>query len=186
MRLAFSVVVIVGTVYFGSLFLYRAGLTGVRAETVPLSLSHPTIDTTQAAVAETPVPTLDYFGSAVGRREAPGATHAALPLPRSATVRHVIYRWRDANGTLHLTSDAPPSGVDAEVIAYAKPKVQTVADGQRTPRSSKALIDSAARPDHASPSWLPETMDELLEQVGDTLGQLQRRNQYLETLKKDL
>ncbi|MCH9675362.1 MAG: DUF4124 domain-containing protein [Gammaproteobacteria bacterium] len=114
------------------------------------------------------------------RTDAPSAAIASPPPP----VPGVMYRWKDAKGTLHLTSDTPPSGVHAEVIAFTRTK--PAATLTAIPELSRPADRSAAPRRPAAYEWLPQSMDELLEQVGDTLEQLQHRRDYLEVLQKDL
>ena len=94
-----------------------------------------------------------------------------------------IYRWRDANGTLHLESKPPPSGVQFDTIDYThrvEPPVsesgsETAAeDGKGTLSSSPVSV------------YTPEGITELMERVDETAKRMNERDQLLNELEGEL
>ncbi|MEM7254757.1 MAG: hypothetical protein AAF493_25370 [Pseudomonadota bacterium] len=166
MRLLFSIAIIAATLYVGAAVMYPERVSD------PVEAPSQTVDRPDGSLTVEPAPAV------VETRPAVVTVVPARPRPTTAQPsENVLYRWRSASGSVVLSTEAPPTGVSPEIFAFsAEPvaKRRTPIEGLPTPEPSPAL------------DWLPESMDELLEQVGETLQQLQRREEFFDELKKDL
>ena len=102
-----------------------------------------------------------------------------------------LYRWRDANGTLHLESNPPSDGSPYETITYTKPipeeSEEATDTGHEQPQKMPEDIPAAQELlDNPLKVYTPEGFDQLLEQVDKTAQQLNERDRLLETLGDDL
>ncbi len=95
-----------------------------------------------------------------------------------------LYRWRDANGTIHIQSKPPGPELQATRITYQKQKVEKVeAQAKVTPPPASKQHGLLAKPLSV---YTPEGFEQLLDTVEETADKLQDRNQVLEKLSKDL
>ena len=118
----------------------------------------------------------------------PGIARVAKPSPKPAGPSVggdiVVYKWRDANGTIHFESSSPPAGVAAQRVNMGK-RVEksklksTVAD------SIKKRVESVL-PDNPLATYLPGGSEELMDRLDDVLGSMEERKQNLDALKGEL
>ena len=130
-----------------------------------------------------------------------GASLDGLPAPPSfeqtaeeAPEIGTMYRWKDANGTLHIESAPPPVGTEVEVIAFTK-DASTVTEksldeadpsaGQAAPTGASATPSPTLVRDPLS-VYSGDGIDELLQRVDDTAKQLQERKKTFDELKEQL
>ena len=88
-----------------------------------------------------------------------------------------MYRWRDANGTLHIESAPPALGVSFETIDYVseiKPTKQPATDELTATEnpSTQLLVRPAS-------VYTSEGISELMDRVEDTAKKLNTRDQLL-------
>lgn len=140
------------------------------------------------------------FGAAVGSETRASASPSSGPHSggRAHTVRSarsgtpekvsgdtgVLYRWRDARGTIYIASERPSTGaaIDGSVQVYLFTRA--------------TAVDSVFRPPAEMPTgkWRPllqsivgaEGMVGVVGQVGDSLDQLDARNGLVEQLIRQL
>lgn len=104
------------------------------------------------------------------------------PDREQAPVAGTFYRWRDANGTVHLESTPPPVGTAFEAIGYqtkspSSPEAATV----QSPQDTGAQLD-----ENPLRVYTPDGIEELMKQVDQTATQLKNREKALEQLKDQL
>jgi len=105
------------------------------------------------------------------------------PSEASKTVGY-LYRWRDANGTIHIQSKPPGPDQQATKITYQKQRIEKVEDqGKVTTPPASEQHGLLAKP---LAVYSPEGFEQLLDAVEETASKLQGRNQVLENLNKDL
>lgn len=143
------------------------------------------------------VPALEGLNTIAGRRaaEAPepleGAARgedASATSEASTKVERdgVIYRWRDADGTLHIETNPPPAGVRHDTIEY-----------RRTVDAPAGSVPAAvpAQPEPQAPrggATMPfgvysrEGMRELMEKVDETAREIEARDELMESLREQL
>ena len=114
----------------------------------------------------------------------PKLENALKPSGEASETVGYLYRWRDADGTIHIQSKPPGPDVQATKITYRRQKVEKVEDQAKvtTPPASKqhGLL---AQPLSV---YTPEGFEQLLDAVDETASKLQDRNQILDKLNQDL
>ena len=112
----------------------------------------------------------------------------ALPRVRTRPPRPAdngrLYRWRDPGGAIHFQTDPPPADVQAQVIPFVRR--QSVAVPALAPQPVDTAPDILDALPAALSVYTPAGFDELLQQVEETAVKLRDRNEYLETLEKQL
>jgi len=146
-----------------------------------------------AAVAVA-IPAIERMMSRHSGRSARSEGHAAPESTKASTppLRGTLYRWRDAGGTLHIESSPPADRSRYEAIPYlsrrpAGPEqgADSIAGG-----NSRQSTPPTAKQQHLDESPLsvysPGGLNELLDRVQTTAGQLDERRQTFRDLKDDL
>ncbi len=143
-----------------------------------------------AVVATAAYPLLRGLRGVIDRRpgesrDAPLATRASDREPERVRVIPsqvvVVYRWRDAKGTVHFETEPPPEGIEAEVIEMRRPaKVVPVESAGAEPESASPLEGEPLS------IYTPGGVDELLRRLDGTLDSLGERERAMRELEKDL
>ena len=97
-----------------------------------------------------------------------------------------IYRWRDANGTIHIQSTPPPPDRQAEKIAYDKAQPPPAAEQKQARAETDDRPSVRDRVSNPLSVYTPEGFEKLLETVEETATRLKQRDQVLDKLSKDL
>ena len=152
-----------------------------------------------AVVATAAYPLVQGLREVIDRRfaAAPAASPAAPVTTRSpdepGRVRVVpsevviVYRWRDAKGTVHFESEPPPEGVEAEVIEMRRPaKVVPVEGAGAEPEGAGPGDGPGAEEPEPFSVYTPGGMDELLRRLDSTLDSLGERQRAMRELERDL
>ena len=94
-----------------------------------------------------------------------------------------LYRWKDANGTLHIESKPPPSGVEYETIGYTTKVEHPVAEStvETTPSDTTGRL-----PDSPLSVYTTGGITELMERANKTAKRIDERDQLLNELEKKL
>ena len=95
-----------------------------------------------------------------------------------------LYRWRDANGTLHIESRPPSSDIPFETIEYATPVKTTTPE--TSGESSTAENVGPQLPETPVSVYTPDGISELLERVDETAKKIEEREQLLNELEDEL
>ena len=95
-----------------------------------------------------------------------------------------LYRWRDPGGSIHFQTDPPPADVQAQIIPFVRR--QSVAQPALAPQPVDSAPDILDALPAALSVYTPAGFDELLQQVEETAVKLRDRNEYLDTLEKQL
>ena len=134
--------------------------------------------------ATAPVSKLAPVAAAIDTRAGQDARSRVRTRPPAAAEHGRLYRWRDPGGAIHFQTDPPPADVQAQIIPFVRR--QSVA----LPAVALQPVDTAPDILDALPAALsvytPAGFDELLQQVEETAVKLRDRNEYLETLEKQL
>ncbi len=95
----------------------------------------------------------------------------------------IIYRWRDANGTLHIESKPPPSGVQFETIDYTTQVEPPASESavETTPNDAKGRLTGSPLS-----VYTPEGITELMERAEETAKRINERDQLLNELEGEL
>ena len=96
-----------------------------------------------------------------------------------------LYRWRDADGSVHIESYPPPPGTRAEIIRVEKPAKTTAVPEEQAPAPRQPKSDTGLTRNPLS-IYTPAGAEELLERVDDTLKLLEDRRKDLEEMKDQL
>jgi hypothetical protein len=114
------------------------------------------------------------------------ARSGAATAPVDASAPIIVYRWRDARGTIHYESRPPADGVYAEVIEIRARDVapeEVMAPEQVAGRQPPG----APTPDRGPLSvYSTQGMEELMERLDGTLRGLDERARTMRELEKDL
>ena len=141
------------------------------------------------------VPLLKGLGEIAERQtEAPSVTERQLgpeidsvTQPETDDTSGSMYRWRAADGTVHIESSPPPDGTPFETIHFARPVEE---EGASAPVADTATPEPGpgAPPALQSPLdvYTPEGMRELVEQVDRTATQLEQRDSLMQELGEQL
>ena len=97
-----------------------------------------------------------------------------------------LYRWRDADGTVHIESSPPPAGVEFEAITYQGQTGETNADAAPQTTINSSADAQEKRLDPPLSVYTPEGINELMDQVDQTAKQMGERDKLLEVLQDDL
>ena len=96
-----------------------------------------------------------------------------------------MYRWRDPNGTLHIESEPPPSGVKSEAIEYTSVVERTPAETPEEQTTGGSSTKGEPSKDPLS-VYTPEGFSELLDRVDETAKRIDERDQLLKDLEGEL
>ncbi len=116
-------------------------------------------------------------------------TGEAVQLPAESSLTETkgyLYRWRDADGTIHFQSAPPDPELQTTKIPYDKQKIEPLPP---TVRDNTPAQDASPRYDQTSNPlsvYTPEGINQLLDQVDETAARLKQRNQELDRLRQDL
>ena len=97
-----------------------------------------------------------------------------------------IYRWRDANGTIHIQSTPPPPDRQAVKIAYDKAEPPQPTEHKQVQAEAKDRPSVRDRVSNPLTVYTPEGFEKLLDAVEETAARLEQRDQVLDKLRKDL
>ncbi len=123
-------------------------------------------------------------GRSADSRDAPLATAIPDREPRPLRVIPsevvVVYRWRDARGTVHFETEPPPDGVEAEIIEMRRPaRAVPIETAEPEPERTAPLEEPFS-------VYTPDGTDELLRRLDGTLDSLGERERTMRELEKDL
>ena len=113
----------------------------------------------------------------------PPAAPGGIPTPtRPRPTPPALYRWRNDEGRLHLSSEPPPAGVMPEVIPLAAPP-----DGGAAPAlSAPGPSSSGALAADPIAVYTPDGLRELAQRLATTRRHLEDRDRILEELQREL
>lgn len=96
-----------------------------------------------------------------------------------------IYKWRDARGGIHITSEPPPENVQAVIIPFER---ERSAKADKATNSTKAMTKAvpAVSPSALMSVYTPEGFENLLDRIEATALKLRERSRHLEALEKQL
>lgn len=110
--------------------------------------------------------------------------HSASASAAEKPNRHsgYLYRWRDADGTIHITSDAPQTPVDVETIRYGE------AGGDHGPmiRAQTLLEDQSSLADQPLRVYTAEGLNQLVMEFQRIDRAFGRRDRLLDRLIEGL
>ncbi len=132
------------------------------------------------------LPLLERLGTEVAPRLAPLTQESSTPAePREPSGREegTFYRWRDADGTVHIESSPPPLGTRYESIDFVR---ASPPDSLRSPPPSPESDRSSRLDLNPIRVYTPEGIDELVNRVDETAKQMQQRREIYEQIKDDL
>ena len=103
----------------------------------------------------------------------------------------IVYRWRDARGTVHFETRPPPEGVKAEVIEMRRPATVVPvqderAQDERGPGEGQGEPGASPLAGEPFSVYTPGGMDELLRRLDRTVDSLEERRRTMRELEGQL
>ncbi len=152
--------------------------------TLPLGLAAVLLlATTRIEVGRTPE---QIFGAVT--TIAPGPRTDTGQAERPSARPDALYRWRGADGRVHVHSQPPPQGVRAEVFRLTREDAKGKDSAGRRPATtpSQSAAGITVDPLAADPLsvYSPRGFTELTERLGSTVTRLNERARLLEDLQR--
>lgn len=119
------------------------------------------------------------------------ATRKPDPEPRTGRAKTgsgTLYRWRDADGVVHIESTPPLDGTEFESITFEFEQAPRAPSPTTTSGGTRASGKSSESSTESSPLnvYAPEGMVELMERIDETANLLEERRKVMDQLEKDL